>query len=108
MTDQRGDAGGDQADTGIELSVQTEMPKRRILLQAAGRTVEVEGPDDLAVLERTAVNFWMLTDDSRIVAGVGHSVGFTGEMAAQPDVAAYAPDDDWSRPMGPITPRMVA
>jgi hypothetical protein len=68
-------------------------PQRGVLLAGAGRTVEVEAPDDLDTVAALAMRLWSFTDDPRIVTGVGTSVGFVTETAPTGE-ATYAPDDD--------------
>lgn len=77
-----------------------ETPHRRVLLAAAGRTVEVEAPDALDVVAYLAMELWNFTDDPRIVSGVGTSVGFITETAPTGE-ASYAPDDDRDRGVRP-------
>jgi hypothetical protein len=77
-----------------------EPPRRRVLMAAAGRTVEVEAPDDLDAVAFLAMELWKFTDDPGIVRGAGTSVGFFTE-AAPTDQAGYAPDDDRDRPNRP-------
>jgi hypothetical protein len=77
-----------------------ELPRRRVLMAAAGRTVEVEAPDDLDAVAFLAMELWKITDDPRVVKGHSTSVGFFTETAPT-DQAAYAPDDDRDRTIRP-------
>lgn len=77
-----------------------ELPRRRVLMSAAGRTVEVEAPDDLDAVAYLAMELWKITDDPRVVKGHSTSVGFFTETAPT-DQAAYAPDDDRDRTIRP-------
>lgn len=77
-------------------------PRRRILMSAGARTIEVEGPDDLDALTYLAVMMWSLAGDPAEPKLAAGGMGFAADLAAPPaPTEPGEPDDDQDRPVMP-------
>jgi hypothetical protein len=84
-----------------EAPAASDPPRRRVLMSAGARTIEVEGPDDLDAIAHLAVVLWKHAGDPAEAKLWAGGMGFAAELATQTDLAAYAPDDDRDRDLRP-------
>lgn len=84
-------AGEEPADSPV--------PTRRVVMAAAGRTVEVEAPDSLADVVLVARSLWAEIDDAGVVKGYDTAVGFhTSLPAVEPPYPPDFPGKSTQRP----------
>lgn len=76
-----------------------DQPRRRILLSAGARTVEVEGPDALDAMVYTAERMWALATASEEPKMWAGGMGFAAELAP-PEPSGELPDDVDRGPRG--------
>ncbi len=81
-----------------------EPARRRIVVAAGARSVEVEGPDELDALAFLVTTLWSVTGEPepRLIAG---GMGFCAEMGVPAEPAGVPDDELPTHPVNPEGPR---